>query len=109
MPIVCRSSCSCEVFSPNSSRASRPTRQAAPVSGARIESPEQSAKYDARTRCHFWVVVCQPVTETICRSPSRSSHSAAQTEQLRSAVMFSSARILPQRSASQSGYFLYGL
>ena len=33
-----------------------------PVSGARMLSPEQSAKYRARTRQKRCVVVCQPVT-----------------------------------------------
>ena len=95
MPMVCASAVSWEVFSPNSSRASRPTRYSAPVRGARMLSPEQSAKYLARTVWNRWVVVCQPVISVTIRSPFLSSVFASKQEQLRMGVTFSSSRILP--------------
>ena len=38
-------------------------RNSAPVSGARMLSPEQSEKNFASTLWKVWVVICQPVTE----------------------------------------------
>ena len=43
-PMVLRSGAFCASDSPNSDSASRPSRNSAPVSGARTLSPEQSAK-----------------------------------------------------------------
>ncbi len=62
MPMVLASARSGAMSSPNSSRASRPTRNAAPVSGASTLSPEQSANSRARTWWKVCVVICQPVT-----------------------------------------------
>ena len=69
MPIVRRSSVSMPNSSPKAAFASRPTRYSAPVSGARIESPEQSAKIFARTIWRLYVVSWKPSTLAM-RSPS---------------------------------------
>ena len=47
--MVLLSATSVEDSSPNSEAASRPNRNSAPVSGARMLSPEQSLKYLAST------------------------------------------------------------
>ena len=71
--------------SPNSSRASRPMRKRAPVSGASTLSPEQSAKSFALTTCQVCVVICQPLTEAM--RPFSIVQSVQ--EQLSSSVMLS--------------------
>jgi len=98
MPMVFRSASAGSMSSLNSAAASRPIRNSAPDSGARMLSPEQSANTFASTVCQVSVVVCQPVTLLI-RSPSMSRRLQ---EQLRSSVRFGSKRAFSYRMLSQS-------
>ena len=59
-PMAFLSACAGAMDSPCSARASRPTRQGAPVMGARMLSPEQSMNTSASTRWKRWVVSWYP-------------------------------------------------
>ncbi len=68
--------------SSNSERASRPVRKSAPVTAARMLSPEQSMKVLALMVCQVWDVSCHALMATIL-SPSIS---ASVQEQFRKGV-----------------------
>ena len=97
IPIVRLSDTTGAISSPNSSRASRPILNSAPVIGARTLSPEQSAKIFAVTVWNFCVVVCQPVTDFT----RFLSISQARQEQLSIRSMFGSFLISSYVTLSQ--------